>query len=185
MCLWKQMAVYLCKPKYNNKSFSNYVRFIFYFVFMCVYMMTKHFFRFNNIVFKTIFFVISFILERLICIKGSLPPQFVYIIFPHYQFLIPEFFFLSIIFGEKQAFGIYMPSTYKSYTRQFITRGENEHKSCVITKMIVFQSDTIHLKTYWYAKNSGILLCHYMNQNFGIHYNLSAHLRFTSVSIKF
>ena len=37
MCLWKQMAVYLCKPKYNNKSFSNYVRFIFYFVFMCIY----------------------------------------------------------------------------------------------------------------------------------------------------
>ena len=121
-------------------------------LYLCVYMTTKHFFRFNNIVFKTIFFVISFILERLICIKGSLPPQFVYIIFPHYQFLIPEFFFLSIIFGEKQAFGIYMPSTYKSYTRQFITRGENEHKSCVITKMIVFQGDATHLRTYWVAK---------------------------------
>ena len=70
-------------------------------LYLCVYMTTKHFFRFNNNVFKTIFFVISFILERLICIKGSLPPQFVYIIFPHYQFLIPEFLFLSIVFLEK------------------------------------------------------------------------------------
>ena len=151
MCLWKQMAVYLCKPKYNNKSFSNYVRFIFYFVFMCIYD-DKTLLSLQQQCVQNYFFVISFILERLICIKGSLPPQFVYIIFPHYQFLIPEFFFLSIIFGEKQAFGIYMPSTYKSYTRQFITRGENEHKSCVITKMIVFQGDAIHLRTYWVAK---------------------------------
>ena len=151
MCLWKQMAVYLCKPKYNNKSFSNYVRFIFYFVFMCIYD-NKTLLSLQQQCVQNYFFVISFILERLICIKGSLPPQFVYIIFPHYQFLIPEFFFLSIIFGEKQAFGIYMPSTYKSYTRQFITRGENEHKSCVITKMIVFQGDATHLRTYWVAK---------------------------------
>ena len=151
MCLWKQMAVYLCKPKYNNKSFSNYVRFIFYFVFMCIYD-DKTLLSLQQQCVQNYFFVISFILERLICIKGSLPPQFVYIIFPHYQFLIPEFFFLSIIFGEKQAFGIYMPSTYKSYTRQFITRGENEHKSCVITKMIVFQGDATHLRTYWVAK---------------------------------